>query len=113
LAPSLNETPWPSSIATERTRCGFAELVDQAEPAFAIAEGDQALAHQLDPHRRTVRLGDFFRQQERRPTAVQQFAHQRAPRRRSSTDRLFTRHHGDVFSKFVMLPPAIIGSRAA
>jgi hypothetical protein len=73
-----------------------AELVDQSDAALAVAEGDQVLAYQLHPYRRTIRLGDFLRQQERLPVAPQQFAHQRAGADTAELLVLFTRHHGDV-----------------
>ena len=87
-----------------------AELVDQADAALGVAEGDQLLAHQLDPHRRAVRLGQFRRQQERRPIAAQQFAHQRAGADAAELVVLFTRHHGDVSSDVCYSSRAIIGS---
>jgi hypothetical protein len=74
------------------------EFVDQADAALGIAERDQALAHQFDPHRRTVRFRDFRRQQERRPITAQQLAHQRARADTAELIVLFTRHHGDVSS---------------
>ncbi len=73
-----------------------AELVDQADAALGVAEGDQLFAHQLDLDRRTVRLGQLVGEQERRPIAAQQFAHQRAGADAAELLVLFTRHHGDV-----------------
>src|SRR3954468_4691150 len=54
-----------------------AELVDQPDAALRVAEGDEPLGEKLDPHRRTIRLGDLLRHQRRDPVAAEQVAHRR------------------------------------
>src|SRR5258708_35502067 len=75
-----------------------AELVDQPDLAFAVAEAHQMLAHQLHTHRRAIRLRNFGRQQEWRPIPAQQFAHEGSLANAAKLIVLLTRHHGDVSS---------------
>src|SRR5205823_4247170 len=63
-----------------------AELLQQTDAAIAIAEGDEVLAQQLDPHRRAVGLGQLARQQRRQPVPPQEFAGRRP--RADSRDQL-------------------------
>jgi hypothetical protein len=39
-----------------------AALVDEADAALRVAEGDHLLAEQLHPHGRTIRLGKLVRE---------------------------------------------------
>ncbi len=55
-----------------------AELVDEADPARAVAKPDELLAEQLDAHRRAIGLGHFAGQQCRDPIAPQHVAHLRS-----------------------------------
>src|SRR4029453_4068301 len=80
----------------QRNAAVGAELVDQADTSFAVAEADQAFTHQLDADRQTIGLGDFQRQEERRPIASKQLAHERSGSDAAKLIVLFTRHHGDV-----------------
>src|SRR5205823_2639804 len=52
--------------------------LDDADPAVAVAEGEQVLSQDLDLLGRPVALGQFLRQQCRHPEAAQQLAHRRA-----------------------------------
>jgi hypothetical protein len=52
-----------------------AELVDQAVPALAVADRDQALGQQLDPDRRAAVLGQLLGQQGGDPVAPEQGTH--------------------------------------
>ena len=52
-----------------------AKLVDQAVAALGIAEGDQALGEELDPHRRAIVFRQFLGKQRRQPIAAEQLAH--------------------------------------
>src|SRR5262249_47812933 len=61
----------------ERRAAVRAELVDEADLAFAVAEGEQLLAQNLHTHRRAVGLGDLAREQNRYPVAPHQAAHRR------------------------------------
>ena len=49
-----------------------AEFVDQAEPALAVAKGQQPLRQQLHPHRRAIVFRQFGGQQRRHPVAAEQ-----------------------------------------
>ncbi len=49
-----------------------AELVDQPEPAVAVAERQQPLRQQLHPHRRTIIAGKLLGEQRRQPIAAEQ-----------------------------------------
>ena len=48
-----------------------AEFVDQAVTAFAVAERQQPFGEELHPHRRTLVLGKFLRQQRWNPVAAE------------------------------------------
>ena len=52
-------------------------LVDDADHAAGVAEGEQFLAHDDDLFRRAVGLRQFRGQQHRHPEPAQQFAHSR------------------------------------
>src|SRR5262249_20076589 len=67
-------------IATEveRRTAVRAEFIDQPDLAVAVAKGEQLLAEDLRAHRRTIRLGDLAREQDRHPVAAHQVAHRRA-----------------------------------
>ena len=54
-----------------------AVFVEHAEPALRVAEHHEALAEQLDAHRRAVGLGDLFGQARRDPVAAHDLAHRR------------------------------------
>ena len=71
--PAFLVAPEPQRDAAMR-----AELVDQAEPSLAVAERDEPLGQHLDPHRRTVVLGQLLGEQHRHPVAAEQCAHRRA-----------------------------------
>jgi len=68
------------------------ELVDQPHLPAAVAECQQLLAHDLDPHRRTVGFGDLARFQDGDPVAPQQIAHGRARARAHQDFRGFLVH---------------------
>ena len=55
-----------------------AMLIDDADHAARVAEGQQLLAHDDDLLRRAVGFRQFLRQQHRQPEPAQQFAHRRA-----------------------------------
>ncbi len=55
-----------------------AEFVDEADAVFGIAEGDELLAQQLHPHRRTIRRRQLVGAQRRKPVAPHEIAHRRA-----------------------------------
>src|SRR5439155_16635571 len=61
----------------ERHAAMRAELLHQADAAFAVAPGDERLAEELDAHRRAVGLGYITRQHRRQPVAPEKTAHQR------------------------------------
>ena len=71
-----------------------AKLVDEIDLAAAVAKGDQLLGQQLDPHRRTVRLGQFPGMQRRYPVAPEQISHQAAGSGLGQFLVLFFGHHG-------------------
>ena len=50
-------------------------LIDDADHAAGVAEGEQLLAHDHDLFRRAVGLGQFFGKQYGDPEAAEQFAH--------------------------------------
>ena len=52
-----------------------AELVDEAELALAVAEGNQPLAEHLDAHGRAIRLRQFCRDEDGQPVAAHQRTH--------------------------------------
>jgi hypothetical protein len=62
------------AAVVERHAAVRAELADEAGAAFAVAEGEQLLAHDLHPHLRAVGLGDLARLQDGHPVAPQQVA---------------------------------------
>ena len=62
----------------ERHAAVGAELVDQAVPAVAVAEGEQPLGEDLHPHRGAVVLRQLFVEQRRDPVGAEQLAHRRA-----------------------------------
>ena len=51
------------------------EFVDQAIPAFAVAEGQQPLRQDLHAHRRAVVLRQFLEHQRRQPVGAEHLAH--------------------------------------
>ena len=65
-------------IASKPQRCAAvrAKFIDQAITPIAVAEGDQPLGQQFDPHRRGIVLRQFLRQQRRCPAAAEHLAHQ-------------------------------------
>src|ERR1700676_2486420 len=64
-------------VASERERClaMWTGLAEQAELSAAVAERDELLAEKLNPHRRTVRPGNLFRQQRGHPVTPHQTPH--------------------------------------
>src|SRR3974390_151901 len=82
----------------ERDAAVGAKFVDKTDTPLAVPKTYETLAHQLHAHGRTIRLGNFRYEQERRPIAAQQFAHQRTRTDPGELFVLFTRHHGDVSS---------------
>ena len=54
-----------------------AVFVEHAEPALGVAEHHEALAEQLDAHRRAVGFGDLFGEAGRDPVAAHDLAHRR------------------------------------
>ncbi len=54
-----------------------AELVDEADPALAVAKADELFAEELHANRRAIGLGQLARQQRRDPVAPQHLAHRR------------------------------------
>src|SRR5688572_13748989 len=73
-----------------------AELVDQAVAPLAVAERDHAFAQQLDPHRRTIVLRQFFGQQGRDPVAPEEIAHRGAGAGLGQEVVLFLAKHGAI-----------------
>jgi hypothetical protein len=63
-------TPHPEIGAAVRTI-----LIDHADHAACVAEGEQLLAHDHDLFRRAVGVRQFFGQQHGDPEAAEQFAH--------------------------------------
>ncbi len=55
-----------------------AELVDETDPALAVAKPEELFAEQLHPHRLAVGLGQFAGHQRRDPVAAQHLAHRRS-----------------------------------
>src|SRR6201999_1929549 len=53
-------------------------LLQQADLAVAVAERDQPLAEDLDPHRIAVALRDLLAEADRMPEAPEHLAHRRA-----------------------------------
>jgi hypothetical protein len=62
----------------ERHAAMRAIFLDEADAALGVAEGDELLAHQLDAHRRPIRLGDLARQTGGDPIAPHRIAHRRS-----------------------------------
>ena len=62
----------------QRHQAVRAELVKQADAPVGVAESDQFLAQQLDPHRLSVGLRQLPGQQRGHPVAAHQFTHGRA-----------------------------------
>src|SRR3954464_13544803 len=54
------------------------ELVDHAHAALGVAKRQQPFGKHLDPHRRTIRLRYFRREQRRNPITPEQVADRRA-----------------------------------
>src|SRR5262249_58021722 len=73
-----------------------AKFINQADLSFAVAEANQTLAHQFHAHRWTIGFGNFRGQEEWRPIAPQQLAHDCSGADAAELIVLFTRHHGDV-----------------
>jgi hypothetical protein len=48
------------------------ELLDEADGALGIAEGDETLAEKTDAHRRAAGLGDLLRERRRDPVAAKE-----------------------------------------
>ncbi len=71
-----------------------AELFEQPDPPFGVAERHQVLAQELDPHGRAIGLGQFRGEQGRDPVAPQGVPHRRA--RADARDELvlFVGQHG-------------------
>jgi hypothetical protein len=67
-------------VAAEEQRGGTVRtaLVDEADAALRVAEGDQLLAQQLHPHRRTIRRGKLIAEQRRNPITPHELPHRRA-----------------------------------
>src|SRR5690349_12039870 len=80
----------------ERDAAMRAELVHQADAALAVAETNQVFSHQFHPNRRAIRFGNLRNEQEWRPVAPQQLAHQGIRADAAQLIVLLTRHHGDV-----------------
>ena len=76
----------------ERHAAMGAEFIDQAQPALAVAKRQQALAEQLDAHRRTIILRQFGCQQGGQPIGAKQFAHGRASACAGEEDVVFCAH---------------------
>ncbi len=55
-----------------------AEFLDDADAPFAVAEGDELLAHDVHPHGGAIALGDLPAVQSGNPVAAEQVAHQGA-----------------------------------
>ena len=55
-----------------------AEFVDQAVFAVGVAEGEQPLRQDFDPHRRALVLRQLFGKQHRHPIGAEKLAHGRA-----------------------------------
>ena len=64
-----------------------AELVDQAEPAVAVAERQQALGQNLHPHRRAVVSGQFLGEAARAASSCGKAARRACRGRSGSGDR--------------------------
>ena len=64
-----------------------AELVEQPDLAVAVAEGDQVLAQQPNPHGRAVGLRQLLEEQERQPVLAQQIRPSACPARPGTAAR--------------------------
>src|SRR4029078_11787021 len=80
----------------ERDAAMRAELVHQADATLAVAKTNQVFSHQFHPHRGAIRFGNLRHEQEWRPVAPQQLAHQGIRADAAQLIVLLTRHHGDV-----------------
>ena len=69
-------------------------LVDDADHAARVAEGEQFLAHHDDLLRRAVGFRQFRRQQHRHPEPAQQFAHSRSRAALGQEFVVFCAEHG-------------------
>ena len=69
-------------------------LIDDADHAARVAEGEQFLAHDDDLLRRAVGLRQFLRQQHGNPEAAQQFAHAGARTALGEEFVVFCAEHG-------------------
>ncbi len=70
-----------------------AELVDEAELALGIAEGDETLAEQLQAHRRAIGFRQFLAEKRRHPVATEEIAHRRSRVRLRQIVVLFLAKH--------------------
>src|SRR5262249_60193140 len=73
-----------------------AELFEQTDAAFRVAERHQVLAEQLHADRRAVGLGQLPREQRRDPVTPDGVAHRRARADASDELVLFVGQHGVV-----------------
>jgi hypothetical protein len=70
-----------------------AVFVEDAEPAFRVAEHHEVLAEQAHAQRRAVGFGDFLGQARRDPVAAHDLAH-RGIAHHTAQEIVFFRSHG-------------------
>src|SRR3989449_11408137 len=78
----------------ERHAAMSAELVDDADAPFAVAERDQLLSQQFHANRGAIALGQLPVEQRRYPIAPEQLAHRRTGARAGQEFILLLGHHG-------------------
>ncbi len=93
--------------ASDARRCGQCSST-HAEPALAVAEGDQIFAEQPNAHRRAVRLRDFLRHARGKPMLTHQRAHRRIAF--DAAQQVVVRGSACIFRVPSWLAPACISS---
>ena len=79
--PAVIDAAQPALLVAPEPQGGAAMgaiLVDEPDPALAVAKGDEVFAQEPHPHRRSVGLGEFAREQGRDPIEPHRAAHRRA-----------------------------------
>src|SRR5205814_10648074 len=94
----------------ERDAAVRAELVDEAAPALAVAEGDQALGGDLHAHRRAVVLRQLRYVERGQPGVAKEFAGRRAGGglRRELVDLRLRPACTGLSHTFARLPPTVV-----
>src|SRR5262245_18200084 len=76
--PAMIHTAKPAFLVAtqeQRRQPVRAELIEQADSSFGIAEGDEIFAQELYPFGRAIRLRKFLREQGGKPIPEHDFAH--------------------------------------